>query len=71
MIDARSVHKLIDRALDGIGDEPIAEQIAINDAAAHILFEIDRPASDMAQHTVDLLREAERHQLKFRELLRS
>lgn len=65
------IRQFVERALNGIEKEPIAAQIDIHQAAADLILPYDKDASDVAAHTAGLLREAERNQLKFRDLLRS
>lgn len=73
MIEATTaqMRKLVDRALDGSEAMPLADQIDLHQAAAVALVELDKEGSETAAFAAHLLREAERHQLKFRELLRS
>jgi hypothetical protein len=68
---AKQMRQLVDRALDGVETEQIPNQISLHQAAAVALHELDKEASGASAFTAQLLREAERQQLKFRELLRS
>jgi hypothetical protein len=65
------MRKLVDRALDGADSEPLAEQIDLHQAAAVALEPFDKEGSELAAFLAALKRQAESHQLKFRELLRS
>jgi hypothetical protein len=64
------LHKLVDRALASAGELPISEQAELHQAAALALTGVDDPAADVAAHTAMLLRESERQQLIFRDLLK-
>jgi hypothetical protein len=68
---ASKMKKLIERALDGIEQESIGEQIELQEAAAIAIAAYDNEAAEISLHAARLLRDGERHQLKFRELLRS
>lgn len=68
---AATMRKLIDRGLEGVELLPIAEQIALHEAAAAAFVNLDSAAAELADYTAASLRLAERHQLKFRELLKS
>ena len=70
-VAAAYVKKLVARALDGAESLPASERIELHEGAALALSKLDKRAADVAAHTAHLLRESERHQLKFRELLRS
>lgn len=65
------VLRLVDHALKGIDSQPIADRIDLHQAAAAVLEPFDNTAAEVQAHVAHLLREAERHQLKFRELLKS
>lgn len=65
------VRKLVARGLAGAEVLPVAEQFDLFQAAAIVLMPVDQKAAGVAAHAATLLRDAERHQLKFRELLKS
>jgi hypothetical protein len=69
--NAPKMKKLIERALEGIERESIGEQIELQEAAAIAISAYDNAAAEISMHAARLLREAEAHQLKFRELLKS
>ena len=65
------IKRLVSRGLEGSEVLPAAERIELLDGAGLALSRIDKKASQTAHHTAFLLRECERHQLQFRELLKS
>lgn len=65
------IKRLVARGLEGCDELPAEQRIELHEGAALALSKIDKPMSKAAHHTAFLIREAERHQLKFRELLKS
>jgi len=71
-MDLRSaMRRIVDKGTLDLSDMSVCDQIAMHQAAAIALQEVDKDASEISAHAAELLRETERHQLKFRELLRS
>jgi hypothetical protein len=71
MREATLVSRLITRALFADEQLPIAQRADLYEGAALALEKFEPTQAAIALHTARLLREAEEHQLKFRELLRS
>jgi hypothetical protein len=65
------MRKLVYRALDGVEQLPASEQIDLHQAAALAFRDLDPKAAEDSAYIAHMQREAERLQLKFRELLRS
>jgi hypothetical protein len=67
--EEKLIRKMVVRALNDADTLPTTERADLHQAAAAVLINIDKPAAELAAHTAMLLREADRHQLKFLELL--
>lgn len=71
LANSEQMRKLVDRALDGIELLPVSERIDLHQAAAAALDSTeDSEAAEAQAYIARMLSEAERLQLKFRELLR-
>jgi hypothetical protein len=64
------LRNLVERALRGCEQLPLAERADLHEAAAIAFRRIDPRAADLAFYTAGLLRQAENRQLEFAALLR-